>query len=82
VGDLGITSVREAWRHGEHSYWHSLLYEPYNYKSDVWALDCCVYEMDNLKHAFNAKVMNSLVYQIIKGKLHQSQEFIVQSWKN
>jgi NIMA (never in mitosis gene a)-related kinase len=25
--------------------------------------------MDNLKHAFNAKVMNCLVYRIIKGKL-------------
>jgi NIMA (never in mitosis gene a)-related kinase len=43
--------------------------KPHNYKSNVWALECCIYEMDNLKHAFNAKVMNSLVYQIIKGKL-------------
>ncbi|KAL8212377.1 UNVERIFIED_CONTAM: hypothetical protein K2H54_044779, partial [Gekko kuhli] len=37
--------------------------------SDVWALGCCVYEMATLKHAFNAKDMNSLVYRIIEGKL-------------
>ncbi|XP_065543251.1 serine/threonine-protein kinase Nek4 isoform X4 [Lathamus discolor] len=38
-------------------------------ESDVWALGCCVYEMATLKHAFNAKDMNSLVYRIIEGKL-------------
>ncbi|XP_021265247.1 serine/threonine-protein kinase Nek4 isoform X3 [Numida meleagris] len=38
-------------------------------QSDVWALGCCVYEMATLKHAFNAKDMNSLVYRIIEGKL-------------
>ncbi|KAK7489732.1 hypothetical protein BaRGS_00019127 [Batillaria attramentaria] len=37
-------------------------------QSDVWALGCCVYEMTTLKHAFNAKDMNSLVYKILKGK--------------
>ncbi|XP_077780923.1 serine/threonine-protein kinase Nek4 isoform X6 [Podarcis muralis] len=38
-------------------------------QSDVWALGCCAYEMATLKHAFNAKDMNSLVYRIIEGKL-------------
>ncbi|PIK43579.1 putative serine/threonine-protein kinase Nek4 [Apostichopus japonicus] len=38
-------------------------------KSDVWALGCCVYEMATLKHAFNAKDMNSLVYKILRGKM-------------
>ncbi|CAJ0931552.1 unnamed protein product [Ranitomeya imitator] len=42
---------------------------PSTLKSDVWALGCCVYEMATLKHAFNAKDMNSLVYRIIEGKL-------------
>ncbi|XP_028574637.2 serine/threonine-protein kinase Nek4 isoform X5 [Podarcis muralis] len=37
-------------------------------QSDVWALGCCAYEMATLKHAFNAKDMNSLVYRIIEGK--------------
>ncbi|KAG7478019.1 hypothetical protein MATL_G00075970 [Megalops atlanticus] len=45
--------------------------KPYNHKSDVWALGCCVYEMATLKHAFNAKDMNSLVYRIVEGKLPQ-----------
>jgi len=48
---------------------------PYNHKSDVWALGCCVYEMTTLKHAFNAKDMNSLVYKILKEKV----KFIVKN---
>jgi NIMA (never in mitosis gene a)-related kinase len=44
--------------------------KPYNSKSDVWALGCCVFEMATLKHAFNAKDMNSLVYKILRGKVN------------
>lgn len=40
-----------------------------SYQSDVWALGCCVYEMSTLKHAFNARDMNSLVYRIVEGKV-------------
>lgn len=55
--------------------------KPYNSKSDVWALGCCVYEMTTLKHAFNAKDMNSLVFKITSGKMPEipksySSEFI------
>lgn len=39
------------------------------HQSDVWALGCCVYEMSTLKHAFNARDMNSLVYRIVEGKV-------------
>ncbi|XP_032505675.1 serine/threonine-protein kinase Nek4 isoform X5 [Phocoena sinus] len=77
VGDLGIARVLE--KHcdmastliGTPYYMSPELFsnKPYNYKSDVWALGCCVYEMATLKHAFNAKDMNSLVYRIIEGKL-------------
>ncbi|NXN16700.1 NEK4 kinase, partial [Indicator maculatus] len=77
VGDLGIARVLENQCDmantliGTPYYMSPELFsnKPYNYKSDVWALGCCVYEMATLKHAFNAKDMNSLVYRIIEGKL-------------
>ncbi|XP_065605652.1 serine/threonine-protein kinase Nek4 isoform X1 [Cyrtonyx montezumae] len=77
VGDLGIARVLEnqcdmaCTLIGTPYYMSPELFsnKPYNYKSDVWALGCCVYEMATLKHAFNAKDMNSLVYRIIEGKL-------------
>ncbi|XP_058028638.1 serine/threonine-protein kinase Nek4 isoform X3 [Ahaetulla prasina] len=77
VGDLGIARVLD----NQHDMANTLIgtpyymspelfsNKPYNYKSDVWALGCCAYEMATLKHAFNAKDMNSLVYRIIEGKL-------------
>ncbi|NXB77967.1 NEK4 kinase, partial [Donacobius atricapilla] len=77
VGDLGIARVLEnqydmaSTLIGTPYYMSPELFsnKPYNYKSDVWALGCCVYEMATLKHAFNAKDMNSLAYRIIEGKL-------------
>uniref|UniRef100_A0A4W4EES0 Serine/threonine-protein kinase Nek4 n=1 Tax=Electrophorus electricus TaxID=8005 RepID=A0A4W4EES0_ELEEL len=79
VGDLGIARVLEnqydmaSTLIGTPYYMSPELFsnKPYNYKSDVWALGCCVYEMATLKHAFNAKDMNSLVYRIVEGKLPQ-----------
>ncbi|NXK58999.1 NEK4 kinase, partial [Sylvietta virens] len=77
VGDLGIARVLEnqydmaSTLIGTPYYMSPELFsnKPYNYKSDIWALGCCVYEMATLKHAFNAKDMNSLAYRIIEGKL-------------
>ena len=77
VGDLGIAKVLENASDmattliGTPYYMSPELFsnKPYSYKSDVWALGCCLYEMCTLKHAFNAKDMNSLVYKILKGKL-------------
>ena len=43
----------------------------YFFQSDVWALGCCVYEMATLKHAFNARDMNSLVYKILRGRVRK-----------
>uniref|UniRef100_A0A3B1IU06 Serine/threonine-protein kinase Nek4 n=1 Tax=Astyanax mexicanus TaxID=7994 RepID=A0A3B1IU06_ASTMX len=79
VGDLGIARVLENQNDmastliGTPYYMSPELFsnKPYNYKSDVWALGCCVYEMSTLKHAFNAKDMNSLAFRIIEGKLPQ-----------
>lgn len=79
VGDLGIARVLENQNDMASTligtpYYMSpelLSNKPYNHKSDVWALGCCVYEMSTLKHAFNARDMNSLVYRIVEGKLPQ-----------
>jgi len=87
LGDLGIARVLDnnvdmaTTMIGTPYYMSPELFsnKPYNHKSDVWALGCCVYEMATLKHAFNAKDMNALVYKILKGKTppmptHYSQE--------
>ncbi|CAF96802.1 unnamed protein product [Tetraodon nigroviridis] len=76
VGDLGIARVLENQNDmastliGTPYYMSPELFsnKPYNHKSDVWALGCCVYEMSTLKRAFNARDMNSLVYRIVQGK--------------
>lgn len=76
LGDLGIARVLESncdmatTMIGTPYYMSPELFsnKPYNHKSDVWALGCCLYEMCTLKHAFNARDMNSLVYKILKGK--------------
>lgn len=77
VGDLGIARVLETSSDmattliGTPYYMSPELFsnKPYNHKSDVWALGCCLYEMCTLRHAFNAKDMSSLVYKILKGKI-------------
>lgn len=77
LGDLGIARVLDnnvdmaTTMIGTPYYMSPELFsnKPYNHKSDVWALGCCVYEMATLKHAFNAKDMNALVYKILKGKV-------------
>jgi NIMA (never in mitosis gene a)-related kinase len=77
VGDLGIARVLDSSTDmattliGTPYYMSPELFsnKPYNFKSDVWALGCCVYEMTTLKHAFNGRDMNSLMYKILRGKM-------------
>ncbi|RUS91961.1 hypothetical protein EGW08_000174 [Elysia chlorotica] len=75
VGDLGIARVLDSAGDmattliGTPYYMSPELFSLFGILSDVWALGCCVYEMTTLKHAFNAKDMNSLVYKILKGRM-------------
>jgi len=77
VGDLGIAKVLEGSTDmattliGTPYYMSPELFSnrPYNYKSDIWALGCCTFEIMTLRHAFNAKDMNSLVYKILQRKI-------------
>ncbi|CAE7716464.1 Nek4 [Symbiodinium pilosum] len=39
--------------------------EPYNWKSDIWALGCVLYECCMLKHAFESSSLLGLVYKIV-----------------
>lgn len=39
----------------------------YDYKSDVWALGCVLYELITLKHAFDANSMAALSQKVLRG---------------
>lgn len=41
----------------------------YNYKSDIWALGCLLYELCTFKHAFDATSLPALVMSIIRGEV-------------
>eukprot|EP00118_Oscarella_pearsei_P008413 m.43111 g.43111 ORF g.43111 m.43111 type:complete len:451 (+) comp33415_c0_seq5:784-2136(+) len=40
---------------------------PYNSKSDMWALGCLLYELCELRPAFNASSLVGLIFSIVKG---------------
>ena len=40
----------------------------YSFRSDIWSLGCCVFEMCNLKNAFEAKSWNAVFVKVNKGQ--------------
>eukprot|EP00471_Norrisiella_sphaerica_P001669 CAMPEP_0184486170 /NCGR_PEP_ID=MMETSP0113_2-20130426/7704_1 /TAXON_ID=91329 /ORGANISM="Norrisiella sphaerica, Strain BC52" /LENGTH=763 /DNA_ID=CAMNT_0026867919 /DNA_START=194 /DNA_END=2485 /DNA_ORIENTATION=+ len=76
LGDFGISKVLDSTAGfaqtciGTPYYMSPELFEhkAYNFKSDVWALGCILYEMATLKHAFDANNLNGLAMKIIRGK--------------
>ena len=75
LGDFGIAKVLDGTRDfantciGTPYYMSPELFKnrPYSFKSDVWGLGCVVYEMCNLRHAFDAQSLNGLAMKIMKG---------------
>jgi len=75
LGDFGISKVLD----GTHAFASTCIgtpyymspelfkNKPYNFKSDIWALGCVLYELTSLKHAFDAGSLNGLAGKIIKG---------------
>jgi serine/threonine protein kinase len=43
--------------------------KPYDFKSDIWALGCVLYEMLSLRHAFDAKEMPALILKVLRGSI-------------
>ena len=74
LGDFGIAKMLDGTRDcantciGTPYYMSPELFKnkPYSYKSDIWALGCVVYEMCNLRHAFDAQSFNGLAMKILK----------------
>ena len=75
LGDLGISKVLEGTMDfaktciGTPYYMSPELFknQPYNHKSDVWAVGCILYELCTLKHAFDANSLNGLSSKILRG---------------
>jgi serine/threonine protein kinase len=75
VGDFGISKVLDDTKDfantiiGTPYYMAPEIFQskPYKYKSDIWALGCILYELCNLKYAFNAQSINGLAIKVMKG---------------
>uniref|UniRef100_A0A7S4L130 non-specific serine/threonine protein kinase n=1 Tax=Guillardia theta TaxID=55529 RepID=A0A7S4L130_GUITH len=74
LGDFGIAKVLEGTLEmaktviGTPYYMSPELFrnQPYSFKSDIWSLGCVLYEIVSLRHAFEARDMNSLVQKILR----------------
>ncbi|XP_067451525.1 interferon-induced very large GTPase 1-like [Thunnus thynnus] len=75
LGDFGVSRVLNSTKELATTFTGTQLYlspeiyenEPYNNKSDIWALGCVLYEMCTLKPAFNADNSMDLEVKIVHG---------------
>ena len=75
LGDFGISKVLDEKQQLTNTmvgtpYYMSpeqFRFKPYSYKTDIWALGCMLYEMCNMRHAFEAQNVNALSVKILKG---------------
>lgn len=73
LGDFGISRILEATHEAAVTIVGTPYYmspevcrsEPYNWKSDIWALGCVLYELCMLRHAFESSSLMGLVYKIV-----------------
>lgn len=73
LGDFGISRVLEGTTEAAVTIVGTPYYmspevcrsEPYNWKSDIWAIGCVLYELCMLKHAFESSSLLGLVYKIV-----------------
>jgi serine/threonine protein kinase len=76
LGDFGIAKILDSTRElantciGTPYYMSPELFKqkPYSYKSDIWALGCIMYEICNLRHAFDAQSISGLAIKILNGQ--------------
>lgn len=76
LGDFGISRVLEGTSDAAMSTVGTPYYmspevcrnDPYNWKSDVWALGCVLYELCALKRAFESSSLAGLIYRIVNDR--------------
>jgi len=76
LGDFGISRVLEGTSDAAMSTVGTPYYmspevcrnDPYNWKSDVWALGCVLYEICALKRAFESSSLAGLIYRIVNDR--------------
>merc|ERR1719183_418533 len=76
LGDFGISRVLEGTSDAAMSTVGTPYYmspevcrnDPYNWKSDVWALGCVLFELCALKRAFESSSLAGLIYRIVNDR--------------
>lgn len=77
LGDLGLAKVLESSFQEAATFCGTPYYmspeivagKPYNFKSDIWAMGVCVYEMTTLRRPFDAYLLQQLFLKIANGQL-------------